>query len=252
LERSYGKSPLVEAICEFKFHSDVSWDWTIPGLMFGEIKEEFPKKSEVKRLGVEFKPFEKGFDSRMSQGIERLRFSSTDEKKLIQIGENILAVNQLKPYINWNDFKEKILYALNCYQSIATPTGMTRLGLRYINHITTIPGSPKIEDYFYYYPKFPNPDQVIIGELFLRSTLPMPNQEELDGYLNLILAIKYRKTSEAPIFILDLDMIYDWEEETPLNVDEAEEYIERAHDYVIDAFESCITEKLRNTFDLGG
>jgi hypothetical protein len=37
---------LIEALCEFQF-ADGEWDWTIPGLVYQQIKHEFPIKRQA-------------------------------------------------------------------------------------------------------------------------------------------------------------------------------------------------------------
>ncbi len=43
LERSYREPPVVEALCEIYF-ADSTWDDTVPGTFYEEIKDEFPVK----------------------------------------------------------------------------------------------------------------------------------------------------------------------------------------------------------------
>jgi uncharacterized protein (TIGR04255 family) len=47
----------------------------------------------------------------------------------------LLAVNHLRPYPEWDSFLALILEVYEQYQSVAAPTGLERIGLRYINHI---------------------------------------------------------------------------------------------------------------------
>lgn len=46
--------PLVEAVCEFQFHPESKWDWTVPGLLFEKISGEFSERAEMRRLEVTF------------------------------------------------------------------------------------------------------------------------------------------------------------------------------------------------------
>jgi hypothetical protein len=42
----YKKSPIAEAVCEFQFRGASDWDWTILGLVYQQIKAEFPQKKQ--------------------------------------------------------------------------------------------------------------------------------------------------------------------------------------------------------------
>ena len=55
MSRVYRYSPLVEALCEFQF-AEGEWDWTVPGLMYQEIKETFPKNGRHKWSSSKFRP----------------------------------------------------------------------------------------------------------------------------------------------------------------------------------------------------
>jgi hypothetical protein len=38
MPRRYEETPLVEALCEFRFLGNEAWDWTIPGIVYERIK----------------------------------------------------------------------------------------------------------------------------------------------------------------------------------------------------------------------
>src|SRR5690349_12984877 len=101
--RLYQKPPLVEALCEFRFDSAQPWDWTIPGLIYAQIKDEFPMKREQRtlELAIETSP-EK--TQQLRGDIGRMQFLRKDESALVQVGPDILAVNQLSPYPHWPRF----------------------------------------------------------------------------------------------------------------------------------------------------
>ena len=80
----------------------------------------------------------------------RIQFVRSDERALIQLGQDLLAINHLEPYPTWAYFKPIILDKLEVYQDIAQPEGLERIGLRYINKIEFEPLIVELEDYFNY------------------------------------------------------------------------------------------------------
>ncbi|RMH08650.1 MAG: hypothetical protein D6704_02710 [Nitrospirae bacterium] len=44
-ERRYRKPPVIEALCEIYFAGS-SWDETIPGAFYQQIKDDYPKKQQ--------------------------------------------------------------------------------------------------------------------------------------------------------------------------------------------------------------
>ena len=62
-------------------------------------------------------------------------FRNPSAKRLVQVGLGMLAVNQLRPYSDYATFRKEIEKRLADYREIALPKKLTRLALRYINHI---------------------------------------------------------------------------------------------------------------------
>ncbi len=50
--RVYKNPPILEAVCEFRFVPGSPWDWTIPGLFFGRVCDEFPEKKHQNVVDV--------------------------------------------------------------------------------------------------------------------------------------------------------------------------------------------------------
>jgi uncharacterized protein (TIGR04255 family) len=42
----YNNPPIIDAVCEFRFGKDTDWDMTIPGVVYREIKTNFPHKEQ--------------------------------------------------------------------------------------------------------------------------------------------------------------------------------------------------------------
>ena len=62
-------------------------------------------------------------------------FCGRIEARLIQIGPNFLGVNHLRPYPQWEAFRDIIFGNLDIYAEIAQPKNVVKAGLRYINKI---------------------------------------------------------------------------------------------------------------------
>ena len=131
--------PLVEAICKFDFlplGSD-SWDLTIPGRLYGLVKDEFPLKSQIRDIGVQFN-LSTNDKPEMSQSLketDRVQLIRSDKSAMIQISPNVLVINQLKSYNSWVFFSSLISNIFNKYIEVIENSSLKRIGLRYINHI---------------------------------------------------------------------------------------------------------------------
>lgn len=129
--------PLIEAACEFRFDLASEWDWTIPGLLFEKIRDEFPGRAEVHRLGLTVQEASRQVPSPavIESGPDRIHLKRKDGSAIVQIGPRMLAVNQHRPYPNWETFRNLILRIYKTYREVAGSHGLARIGLRYINEI---------------------------------------------------------------------------------------------------------------------
>lgn len=100
-----------------------------------EIHDQFPKM-EKRRLGrweFRFPPAQPPAFEEL--GLQGVFFTSEDDKQTAQLRVDGFTLNRLKPYPNWDDLfsQAKMLWTL--YIGVAQPVAVTRLALRYINHI---------------------------------------------------------------------------------------------------------------------
>jgi uncharacterized protein (TIGR04255 family) len=239
MPRTYKSPPVVEAAAEFRFGGTSPWDWTIPGLVYERVRDRYPKKREEKLFQVSV-PFDRDrMPLREDLGISKIQFLREDETALIQVGPNLLSVNQLKPYPSWNDFKKVITDALKVYCNIAKPSGLERVGLRYLNRIEVPAPTFPLRDYFNTRPEIP-------------ETLPFDSYTSVlihvdlsypDGLGALRLNFGSAPTDDkrGSSFMLDLDFFNGGESRPSL--DNVSSWLERAHECIETAFERSFTDR---------
>src|SRR5947209_1779347 len=137
MPKRYNNPPIVEALCEFQFDEDVPWDLTLIGLIYDKLKDYFPKRQQLQlELALAASA---ATQTNQQVGtvpmIPLMRFLDDDEKKLVQIGQNLLTVNHLKPYDSWNEFLPFIEKGFKIYCEVAKPKGLRHVGIRYIKRI---------------------------------------------------------------------------------------------------------------------
>lgn len=232
----------MEALIEFKFASESEWDWTIPGMFYTVVKEKFPKRREGRVFAIRVDLDDKGVPSIAPPEAEnkKLMFLSNDEKTLVQLAPNLLAVNRLQPYEGWCQFKPQVIEALNTYIDVAQPKGIMQIGVRYINRIVLPGGQVELGEYFRVYPNLPT--SRTLKEFFSRNVL---DYQEDNATLILILASNVQPSDAAIMLDLDYSIM-----EAPFSaVDHAASLIEKAHERLEEMFESCVTDKLRELFE---
>lgn len=241
--KKYKNPPIIEALCEFHFEPSVPWDLAIPGLVYEKIREDFPKRRQAKAFEVNVAAGPGGVEQRLVS-TERMQFLRDDEKALIQIDRDLLAVNHLKPYPTWQEFLPCIRQGFDAYLEIAKPKGAQRIRLRYINRIE-IPGQRiELKDYFEFHPfvgpKLPQD----FGSFIVGVQIPYKDSRDI---LRLQLANATVEKSDMVAVMLDLD--YFLAQPGQVLLDTVFKWVENAHDYTEEVFEACITDRLRNIFE---
>ncbi len=237
--RLYRNPPIIEAVCEFRFEPSQPWDWTVIGLVYDRIKDEFPEKRQ--RNDIQLAIHAQGAE--ITQQFQ-MQFWRKDNKALVQVGVDLLTVNLLKPYPNWQTFKDLIVRMLTIYKDITCPKGFRRIGLRYINRIDPPEEKVKIEDYLSTYPIVPSDMPQTYAHWFQRIVIPF---ERSNGLLVLHAGSIHDEQQQRLAFLLDLDFGTLKGEKVPL--DQAMDWLEQAHTMVEQVFESCITDKARMLFE---
>jgi uncharacterized protein (TIGR04255 family) len=99
MKNKYKKSPIEEAVCEFRFDAKSPWDMAIPGLIYEKIKQQFPKRKQIKRIDVNVVTPKDYFSPELSAtGIDQIRFLQEDEKRFLAVSPHMLSTHVLKPY----------------------------------------------------------------------------------------------------------------------------------------------------------
>lgn len=238
MAHQYENPPLVEAVCEFHFEFKSQWDWTIPGLLYGQVKRLYPKRREQRGIAIRLDARADGVNvAQEGADIAKLLFFSNDERSLVQVTPGLLAINRLAPYLGWKRFRTEVIKVLGEFYKVAEPLRITQIGVRYINRIP-VPEVDHLEQFFNLYPTLPT-NRRLKGFLS-RNELDYP---EDPGTLVIIMASDVQ--SSSPTVILDLD--YTAIGSFALD-NQAEAVMDRAHLQVEEMFESCLTDAARNGF----
>jgi uncharacterized protein (TIGR04255 family) len=241
MNRIYKHPPIVEVLCEFQYLSE-NWDWTIPGLIYQEIKEKFPQKRQLNRVETDDEIKKGQFSGQLKNGIDRMQFVNHENNALIQVAPDLLVINHLHPYPNWKNFRLLIMENFEIYKNIAKPQNLKSIDLRYINRFE-IPKKPlQMSDYFNVEPRVPEKQQPM-KSLFMRVEIPHTSDS---GQLMLTFGSIEEEKNEESVFVLDLE--YSTLPESPINSMDINLWIDNAHQHIETLFEACITDKLRTMF----
>ncbi|HEX9751805.1 MAG TPA: TIGR04255 family protein [candidate division Zixibacteria bacterium] len=241
--RKYRNPPVVEALCELFFEGS-NWDEAVPGQFYERVKKRFPEKAQREAQQAHVAMSSTG---EATAGVRRLpprlQFLTPDRNRMIQLEQDLLVVNQLPPYPHFEDWQPEISSALEAYRKLTSPTGVKRLGIRYINRIV-IPHSPiDLEDYYTVYPNLPRDMGNVLEGFLVRFEIPRQNENHT------VLVTLAAAPAEKPGEVSQLLDLYDvYQPSEPIALSDVDHHVLAAHKNVQAAFEGSITEQLRKLF----
>ena len=240
----YTNPPVIEVVCEFRFTPDTEWDATVPGLMYSDIKDKFPKKDQRITQNIEIPSHNHEMKEVKVQQSKRVVFLTEDGKTQIQIAPRLLAINRLKPYTTWGDFKDNIEHALENLTNNVDIKGLQRIGLRYINQIEIPLKDVELEEYFEFRPELGRElSTTTLMEFMVGCVQPYADRRD-HCRIQLRSAIPTNPNSVA--FILDMD--YFLAKPRAIGSAQALSWVDDAHQTIERIFEGCIKEPLRDVF----
>jgi uncharacterized protein (TIGR04255 family) len=246
MRTEYKNPPIEEAVVEFHFVPGQEWDYTIPGKLHEhpDIKKQYPGKPRTQKIyEAELKSgSEQSPKVNLREGVARIQLVDQDARRLISLAPDVLSVNILRPYEGWEHFRPRIEVALRAYSEIAQPTGVSRLGVRYINKIV-LPGSDiDFGSYFrYQLPSAPDLPSKRAGFL---CRVEYVYYDEMKLLLTLA---RVDAPNGQSAFLVDLDVVCESTE--ALSLDSIMEVVDDLHGREGKAFEAIITDAAREVFN---
>lgn len=236
-------SPLVEALCEFKFLPEEEWDWTIPGRLYSEIKNEFSESGDTGAVSMKINEG----PPQIIKGPDRVQLKRPDGTAIVQIGASSLIINFIPPYAGWEIFREKTFEIFGKYIKLFGMPTLEQVGLRYINRIAV----PKQDENF------------SIGNLI---TLDPPLKGVLDKSLVgfnqryeilqdsptgiLVHQTSLKVVNTEPSIFIDLDFV-SREKQNLSDVSSIETWLNQAHTQIYDAFKASLPPEVYERFRKG-
>lgn len=239
--RKYQKPPIKEALCEVKFH-DSRWGFASVAGVYELLKDSYPQEPEL--VAVADAPSAPD-DEKGRRLFQRYRFTAPNEKESVLVSPSGLSVHTVDSYPGWERFKESLLSGLSAYLSVANPSSVSRIGIRYINLIEFDSQSVDLKTFFTSPPSVPSELSLGLSAFLTRLELTEPGSRRK---LISTFASAVPEKSGATV-VLDLDAIEEWQEGEMPAGDNLGEVIESLRAFERDAFEAMITEQLRETFD---
>ena len=242
-QRHLTQAPIAEAVVDIRASLPQSFDITELSHLPDGVSGNFLASESMKGFfgSIEFgKELEKPRTQAIDRGIVGYSYKSVDSTKVLQLRNDGFTLNKLKPYDDWSKLRDEARQLWNIYLGLARPESISRIALRYINHLN-IPNSVENFDFGEYLtsaPQVPNELPQAILSFFYRVVLPDPSVGAIAIINQAVESIADPKV--VPI-ILDVDAFIEGNFEP--DSDKIWDAFEKLHVFKNNIFFSYITEK---------
>lgn len=245
VQKHLNNAPITEAILDIRVKLPANVKSNVLLSAHSQMGQQYPNKQERKKwegqIVIE--------QSQVSQTnpvvgeVDGYLFRSSDNKQIVQFRLDGFTFNRLKPYETWESFRDEGRRLWNLFVETVSPEQITRIALRYINHLF-IPG-PIIDfdDYLTAGPAVPEKLPQGVTSFLTRVVIYEPTTRA-SGIITQALE-KIVKPDILPI-ILDIDVIK--ESQFEVNYQEMWEAFEKLRHFKNRIFFESITEKTLELF----
>lgn len=244
MSKKYKNSPLTEVVAEFSFIPNKPWNSTISGAIYSKVSGDFPLiKQRNDQILVAVPTEEKPQERVQMDFVELVQFWSNSNTLLTQVGKDLLTVNALEPYPTWEKFSPLILKTFQSYCDSASPKGIKRANLRYINTIEMHKSALPLEGNFEL--PLPTPPGLKYPLRFINTHL----EYDINGIDVLAQKITSVPTPDADIKKLVVQIEVVMNKFNGLSIEDIEKWLNKSHDIIIEVFESSFGESLKKKFE---
>ncbi len=242
--RHYANAPITEGLIDIRV--ELGPDITLESLdvVCRQASAEYPAREDRTLSEIAISPGAHGAPSTKQTKLGYL-LRSADGKQVFQARLDGFTFSRLKPYENWTALRDEAQRLWAVYKEGVRPIRVTRVAVRYINQIEMPLPITDFKDYLRTVPEIsPELPQGLSGFLM---QLQIP-QAEQDTVLVLTEALGPPSKPDTASVILDIDLFRERADYT--SDEEVWGLLEAFRDRKNEAFESCITDKARQLFEL--
>lgn len=241
--RHLSRAPLTEAVVDIRVppHSP-SVREALEALADG-LRDDYPIKSEQEQVGahVEFALGEVVTEP-IANRFHGFFCRSGDGLSIAQFRVDGFTYNRLRPYTSWDQLFPEAMRLWRLYCEAIPCEGVSRLGLRYINHLS-IPSGSTLTDYVSLAPGTPSRLPGYVQEFLTRIVL-----YEADDDLAAAVTVVLEPTgAEEESVLLDVDAFR--EMQSTADDQEVEETFRALHDFKNQIFFNSVTDTILRRYE---
>ncbi|MDZ7965370.1 MAG: TIGR04255 family protein [Nostoc sp. DedSLP03] len=236
----YIKAPITEAVIDLRV--EMSFEGGLSSLNdFGHrIQAEYLKRSELVNVESQIQIKEGETSIAGNQTVFGYRYSSPDNKQIVQARLDGFSFSRLAPYEKWEIFRDEARRLWDLYQVTTNSTTVTRVAVRYINRLDLPLPLNNLKEYLLTAPEISHKLSQGLSDYFMQLEIP---QEDIEATLVLIEALIPSSKDNFLSVLLDIDLFS--HVDFASNDDKHWSLLETFRSRKNEIFEACITDKTR-------
>lgn len=238
-------APITETLIDIRIKARADFDVDSFLALHDAISGHYPEKKTRHKWEGRFE-FKKG-EPLISAGTETIDgyiFTSTDGKQIFQARIDGFTFNRLRPYENWEAFRDEALRLWQLYKNLLSPE-IIRVALRYVNKLD-IPLLPQhaldFDEYLTAAPIVPEGLPQGVSSFLTRVVI---NDPEIDAAAIITQAFEQIVDPKFVPIILDIDA---FKQREVMSEEEAWQTLEALRHFKNKIFFASITEKAKELF----
>ena len=179
-QRHLTQAPVTEAVVDVRTALAQNFDVASLEKLPREIADKYCHSEALRTFSGSF-----GFDNELQtvksetqdQGIVGYAFKTDDASRVVQLRKDGFTFSKLKPYETWEKLRDEAAYLWKIYAGIAKPEAVSRVALRFINHlnIPVLGENLDFDEYLTCAPRVPQELPQGIANFFCRVIIPNPS-----------------------------------------------------------------------------
>lgn len=199
-------APIKEALIDIQVERRSDLSITDLAKATDRLSERFPKVGRIDQNRLDFKlDAGKAPVTNIDHTHHGYRFTSSDGRQIVQFKLDGFTFNWLEPYTTWEELSQQARSAWDIYEELTDPLSVTRLGVRYINHLAFPQPLASFSDYLAAPPAVPAALPQTLESFLSRVVI---HDGDLDAQCILTQAMEHSdpEHENIPVF-LDIDTI---------------------------------------------
>jgi len=242
--RHLDRAPITEAIIDFRVQLPPSFRVEAFEPLQASLAKAYPilEKQKLYQGRIRLSG-EQVSQTTLDRGIHGFVFRNKEQARVAQFRRDGFTFNKLRLYTDWEDVFEEAWRLWLEYVAIAQPLTVTRIAVRYVNHIA-IPHPFDFPEFLTDPPTSPDAIPQLFIDFFKRVVV---HDTESGLFVNIIQAIERREDPTTVVFLLDVDA-YAREEHEP-GSSALEPRFQQLRELKNQVFFESITEKTAGMFE---